>query len=172
MTTELIRAQRRSMNVQDDWLAKHPRKELELKYEMCVARIAAREQVRMDMLSSEIEAKEEEVRLMEEEVRLMQAELDSLTEMQEGNKTKKSLTAPITSYSRFENGMTVAELKAVLTYWPDNKPNGEPCEVWLGGGDNFSNAVRWVSPLNTREDVSDIILGHDTCALEFMEKEE
>lgn len=67
---------------------------------------------------------------------------------------------------RFENGMTVAELKAILAEWPDTRPDGTPCEVWLGDRRNLSNQVKELSPLNAQRDkggtmTADLILSHD-----------
>ncbi len=35
----------------------------------------------------------------------------------------------------YPNGMTVAELKAMVRDWPETDQNGDPCEVWIGRAD-------------------------------------
>ena len=68
---------------------------------------------------------------------------------------------------RFENGMTVAELKRLVADWPETDEYGEPCEVWLGNGSGLSNQAREISPLNMRENKdgtkvwADVLLSHD-----------
>jgi hypothetical protein len=48
------------------------------------------------------------------------------------------------------NGVTVRELKAWLADVPDERPNGEPTQVWLETGWCVSNPCRVLSPLNER----------------------
>ena len=68
---------------------------------------------------------------------------------------------------RFENGMTVAELKRLIADWPETDEYGDPCEVWLGDGNGLSNQAKEASPLNMRESEggekkwADLILSHD-----------
>lgn len=50
----------------------------------------------------------------------------------------------------YENGMSVADLKALIRDWPETDQNGEPCEVWLETSPNLSNMVCQVAPLNYR----------------------
>ena len=50
----------------------------------------------------------------------------------------------------FPNGMTVAELKAMVRGWPETDEYGEPCEVWLGDSNGLSNQVIAATPLNMR----------------------
>jgi len=50
----------------------------------------------------------------------------------------------------FENGMTVADLKALIRGWPETRPDGEPCEVWIETGRNSSRMVCAAMPLNYR----------------------
>lgn len=52
---------------------------------------------------------------------------------------------------KFPNGMTVAELKAMVHDWPETDEYGEPCEVWLCDGQGFSNQARTATPLNKRQ---------------------
>lgn len=55
------------------------------------------------------------------------------------------------SKQEFPNGLTVAELKALIADWPETDANGEPCFVWIGSGATCaSNAVTTVWPLNHR----------------------
>jgi hypothetical protein len=67
--------------------------------------------------------------------------------------------------TRFENGLTVRELKELVKDWPEENEEGELCEVWLGDGRGLSNQVREVSPLNLRTTDSstyaDLMLSHD-----------
>lgn len=71
-------------------------------------------------------------------------------------------------YSRFNNGLTVAELKRIISDWSEINEDGEPCKVWLGDGRGLSNEVKEVTPLNLRRSEdgtkkwADIILLHDT----------
>lgn len=61
----------------------------------------------------------------------------------------------------FRNGLTVAELKDLLSDWPEVDEDGNPCEVWVANG-CYSNVVTHVAPLNIRQGESrewaDIIL--------------
>ena len=50
----------------------------------------------------------------------------------------------------FPNGMTVAELKAIIRDWPETDEHGNPCEVWLGKSGGLSNQARKAEPLNHR----------------------
>lgn len=67
--------------------------------------------------------------------------------------------------TRFENGLTVRELKEIIKDWPEENEYGEPCEVWLGDGGGFSNQAREVSALNLRSngnrEWADLLLTHD-----------
>ena len=71
------------------------------------------------------------------------------------------------SIIRYENGMTVAELKRLIVDWPETDEYGVPCEVWLGDGRGLSNVVKEASPLNSRESEdgsrnwADFMLSHD-----------
>lgn len=66
----------------------------------------------------------------------------------------------------FPNGMTVAELKAMVRDWPETDECGEPCEVWLCDGHGLSNQARMATPLNMRQSEdgtklwADFMLGH------------
>lgn len=65
----------------------------------------------------------------------------------------------------YPNGMTVAELKAMVRDWPETDQNGDPCEVWIGRADGLSNQVRSTAPLNLRRSYN----GYDgTWAADFM----
>ena len=67
----------------------------------------------------------------------------------------------------YPNGMTVAELKAMIRDWPETDEYGEPCEVWICNGSGLSKHARRATPLNLRgsEDGkkvwADFMLGHD-----------
>ena len=67
----------------------------------------------------------------------------------------------------FPNGMTVAELKAMVRDWPETDERGEPCEVWLADSRGLSNQARMATPLNKRQNKdgtklwTDFMLGHD-----------
>lgn len=67
----------------------------------------------------------------------------------------------------YPDGMTVAELKALVRDWPETDAYGEPCEVWLCDGAGLSNQVRMATPLNMRrsengaKEWADLMLGHD-----------
>ena len=68
---------------------------------------------------------------------------------------------------RYENGMTVAELKTLIADWPETNEYGDPCEVWLGNGIGLSNMAKVASSLNSRESEdgskkwADFMLSHD-----------
>lgn len=65
---------------------------------------------------------------------------------------------------KFDNGLTIAELKEILSKFPDINPDtGEACEVWISTSDTVSNICYELSPLNVRlsehgVEFSDIIL--------------
>jgi len=50
----------------------------------------------------------------------------------------------------FKNGMTVSDLKKIMSEWPENDDDGEPCEVWICDDKGLSNQVRTATPLNMR----------------------
>jgi hypothetical protein len=50
----------------------------------------------------------------------------------------------------FNDCMTVAQLKAYIANWPETAENGEPCEVWIGDVNGYTNCVKEASPLNFR----------------------
>jgi hypothetical protein len=50
----------------------------------------------------------------------------------------------------FDDCMTVAQLKAYIDNWPETAENGEPCEVWIGDVNGYTNCVKEASPLNFR----------------------
>ncbi len=58
----------------------------------------------------------------------------------------------------FPNGLTVRELKEIITDWSETDENGEPTEVWIETGWCLSSIVIEVSPLNKREKSADLIL--------------
>lgn len=68
---------------------------------------------------------------------------------------------------RYENGMTVAELKRLIADWPETDEHGDPCEVWLGDGHGLSSQAKEAGPLNSRESEdgskkwADFMLSHD-----------
>lgn len=51
----------------------------------------------------------------------------------------------------FEDGMTIADLKALVRDWPETDEHGESCEVWLADVDGLSNQAHTVIPLNLRQ---------------------
>lgn len=54
---------------------------------------------------------------------------------------------------RYENGMTVAELKQLIVNWSDTDDCGNPCEVWIGDNrTGLSNVVKEACSLNSRSD--------------------
>lgn len=61
-----------------------------------------------------------------------------------------AVSAPKIVNRTFQNGMTVADLKALIRDWPETDGNDEPCEVWIETGDNLSNMVCVATPLNYR----------------------
>ena len=58
------------------------------------------------------------------------------------------MTAIFLNTMYFQDGMTVAELKAMIRDWPENDDNGNPCEVLISDADGFSNQVRIAAPQN------------------------
>jgi len=59
---------------------------------------------------------------------------------------------------RFDNGMTVADLKRIVKDLPEHDEYGDPFEVWIGNTSGTSNIVHGICPLNPDENGSDIIL--------------
>lgn len=57
----------------------------------------------------------------------------------------------VTGITKYQNGMTVAELKLLISYWPEVDENGEPCEVWISNGAGLSSQARESCALNLRE---------------------
>ena len=51
--------------------------------------------------------------------------------------------------AEFKNGMTVKQLKELLSSWPDEKDD-EPTEVWIGLPGGVSSPVMSAWPLNSR----------------------
>lgn len=49
---------------------------------------------------------------------------------------------------RSENGITIAELKALVKDLPETDKNGDPYEVWIGNKENTSNVAREIWPFN------------------------
>jgi hypothetical protein len=62
-------------------------------------------------------------------------------------------TSPFTT-----DALTIRELKEILSALPDSNDNGEEFEVWFSCGNNSSNVVKKVWPLNLGNDGCDIIL--------------
>ncbi len=58
----------------------------------------------------------------------------------------------------FKNGMSVKDLKELITYWPETYDDGTPTEVWLESGDGLSSQARSIYPLNKRGQNADIII--------------
>lgn len=59
---------------------------------------------------------------------------------------------------KFPNGLTVKELKELLTDWPETNEDGEPTEVWIETERGLSSIVTKVWPLNKREHSTDLLL--------------
>lgn len=61
----------------------------------------------------------------------------------------------------FSDGMTVRDLKVVVRDWPEEGPDGEPCEVWILRAPTTSSPVTKVIPLNMGDDAqsADLLLG-------------
>lgn len=58
-----------------------------------------------------------------------------------------------------ENGLTIKELKEILSHLPDQDEYGQDYEIWVGNnGDFTSNVVKWVWSLNKSENGCDVIL--------------
>lgn len=53
--------------------------------------------------------------------------------------------------AKFEDVLTVRELKKLIMDWPDEDPHGEACQVWVCDRWGLSNPVRVISPLNKRK---------------------
>lgn len=85
------------------------------------------------------------------------------------SRTKRVITEErgLLGIKEFINGMTVAELKAIVKDWPETNDEGEPCEVWVCGRTGLSSQITTASSLNYRQGDSgevwaDLILGYDT----------
>jgi hypothetical protein len=50
----------------------------------------------------------------------------------------------------FTNGMTVADLKQILSTCAEIDENGDPCQVWVGTTRGLSSEVHTFTPLNFR----------------------
>ena len=66
----------------------------------------------------------------------------------------------------FPEGMTIAELKAVLEDWPEIDAYGNPCEVWVYVGAGISAPITMAETLNRRQkdaglEWADLMLGYD-----------
>jgi hypothetical protein len=48
----------------------------------------------------------------------------------------------------FKNGMTVRDLRNVLSHWPDKDENGEEYQVWIETGWCLTSQVKEIWPLN------------------------
>lgn len=55
----------------------------------------------------------------------------------------------------FPNGLTVKELKALISDWPELDAMGELSEVWIATGQNLSSPVIEVSQLNSTDLIFD-----------------
>ena len=68
---------------------------------------------------------------------------------------------------KYNDGMTVAELKKLIVDWPETDEYGEPCTVWLSGN-GYSNVVTESCQLNARNSKdgsfkwSDLLLSYGT----------
>jgi hypothetical protein len=60
---------------------------------------------------------------------------------------------------KFKNGMTVKDLKLLLSEWPEKDDRtGEDCEVWIESKEGFTNQCRKATPLNKSECSADLLL--------------
>jgi hypothetical protein len=60
---------------------------------------------------------------------------------------------------KFKNGMTVNDLKSLLSEWPEKDDRtGEDCEVWIENKEGFTNQCRKATPLNKSECSADLLL--------------
>jgi DNA polymerase sigma len=50
--------------------------------------------------------------------------------------------------TQFPHGLTVKQLKDLIKDWPEVDEMGDPCEVWLGTLNGYSNICTEVSSLN------------------------
>ena len=57
-------------------------------------------------------------------------------------------------------GVTVKELKEILSRLPDTDENGELYEVWIGTGEGTSSPVTSVWALNKKQTGCDVLLEH------------
>lgn len=53
---------------------------------------------------------------------------------------------------KFNNGLTVKELKELIKDWPEKNQYAEDCEVWVEIGKGLRSPVTLVSPLNIKND--------------------
>lgn len=49
---------------------------------------------------------------------------------------------------RSENGVTIAELKALIKDLPETDKNGDPYELWIGNKESTSNVAHEIWPFN------------------------
>lgn len=60
------------------------------------------------------------------------------------------------------NGVTVRELKDILSQLPDTDENGEPYTIWIGNGNGMSNQVALVLALDKKQNGCDVLLESNT----------
>jgi len=79
-----------------------------------------------------------------------------------GVDVKKCKVVVITK-ADYKNGMTVAELKKVVSMWPEVDGNGNPTEVWIENYSDLgmSNQVKHITPLNQRISGDDMVVSAD-----------
>lgn len=55
-------------------------------------------------------------------------------------------------------GITVRELKEILSKLPNTSEDGEPYEIWIGNEGGTSNVLTLVVSLNIKKDGCDVLL--------------
>ena len=59
-----------------------------------------------------------------------------------------------------QNGITIAELKALVKDLPETDEFGDPYEVWIGNEEGTSNVAKSIWPLNKGERGQDILIDY------------
>ena len=62
--------------------------------------------------------------------------------------TPRGISKNLFKILRNENGITVAELKALVKDLPETDEFGDPYEVWIGNEQGTSNVAKEIWPLN------------------------
>lgn len=90
----------------------------------------------------------------------------SLQELDRRTAAEPQPTPRIVYRTHYPTGLTVQNLKEIVKDWPDLNHEDEPTEVWISRPGNYSNQVRYLSPLTLRtndagEQTADILLSAD-----------